>query len=112
MSDVLLKTAEELRSTIEAAQAAGVDLPWLGRFPNKGCNFASNLLLLKFADAGISPLRRMIGTVTDERGDDIANHVWVVADGHIVDITADVYGQPKVIVSETSAWHDLSLIHI
>lgn len=97
--------AQELRFTIERAQQAQASIPWLKRFPAKCCNFASNLLLLKLSAAGAGSLRRMIGTVCDERGDDLSTHVWVLAGELTVDITADHYGQPAVIVESGSDWH-------
>ena len=46
-----------------------------------------------------------MGTVRDEKGDDLASHVWVEAEGFIVDITADNFGQPAVIVEHDFDWH-------
>ncbi len=106
MSDLIRKTAEQLRAVLDRAQEAGADIPWIARFPKNCCNFASNLLLLELSDAGLDRLRRTIGTVTDEKGDDLANHVWVNAGDFTVDITADCYGQPKVIVEQQSDWHN------
>ena len=48
----------------------------------------------------------MLGTVLDDRGDDLATHVWVQADDLVVDIAADQFEQPKVIVEHLSSWHD------
>lgn len=105
MSLNISNTAKQLRNAIERAQSSQADIPWLPRFPVKCCNFTSNLLVIALADAGVSQLRRMIGTVTDQRGDDVASHVWVEADQHVVDITADGHGQAGVIVAESSEWH-------
>lgn len=105
MSRVISDTAHQLRTSIERAKAAKADIPWLERFPDRCCNFAANLLLLALSDAGISQVRRMMGTVVDDRGNDVASHVWVQADQLVVDITADGYGQETVIAEETSAWH-------
>jgi len=99
------ETAQNLRTIIESAKSGDADIPWLPRFPEKCCNFAANLLLLELSDAGVDGLRRMIGTVQDDRGDDLATHVWVQAGDVVVDITADQFGQPKVIVEERPAWH-------
>ncbi len=99
------ESAHHLRTVIENAKSGNADIPWLPRFPEKCCNFAANLLLLELSDAGIDGLRRMIGTVQDERGDDLATHVWVQSGDIVADITADQFGQPKVIVEAQSAWH-------
>jgi len=47
----------------------------------------------------------MLGTVRDDRGDDVATHVWVQADDFVVDIAADQFEQAKVIVEQFSEWH-------
>jgi len=106
MSTFISDTAHDLRATIERAQSGKADITWLPRFPEKCCNFAANLLLLELAQAGADRLRRMLGTVQDNRGDDLATHVWVQADDFVIDITADQFGQRKVIVEQQSSWHD------
>lgn len=106
MSEIIFTTAQQLRLAIDRAKAAGADIPWLTRFPENCCNFASNLLLLDLADAGVGRLRRVIATICDAMGNDVGSHVWVRAETDwIVDITADHYGQPNVIVDHTSDWH-------
>lgn len=106
MSAKIRATAENLRGAIRRAKEGNADIPWLKRFPKKCCNFAANLLLLDLSESGIAGLRRMMGTVQDERGDDLETHVWVQAGDIIVDITADEYGQPEVIVEQQSSWHE------
>ncbi len=98
-------TARILRATLDNARSGNTTIAWLPRFPQRCCNFAANLLLLELADAGFTRLRRMMGTVQDPRGDDLAAHVWVQAGDLTVDITADQYGQPDVIVEPNSNWH-------
>lgn len=105
MATLIRETAQNLRTTIERAKTGNADIPWLPRFPEKCCNFAANLLLLELAKAGGERLRRMIGTVCDDRGDDLATHVWVQAGDVVADITADQFEQPKVVVEHHSAWH-------
>lgn len=46
-----------------------------------------------------------MGTVLDDKGDDIANHVWVQTGNCVIDITADHYDQLPVIVTSQSDWH-------
>lgn len=105
MSILILETAQNLRATIERAKGGNAGISWLPRFPDNCCNFAANLLLLELSDAGSERLRRMIGTVHDDRGDDVATHVWVQAGDLVVDIAADQFEQPKVIVEHLSSWH-------
>ena len=105
MSDLITRVATRLRNTLEQAQAADVSIPWLSRFPKNCCNFTSNLLLLELAGGEISPLRRMMGTVCNEKGDELGNHVWVQADEYVVDIAGDDFGLPAVVVSSSSEWH-------
>ena len=106
MSDNIKQVAQNLRAAIERAKAADADIPWLKRFPKNCCNFACNLLLLDLSAAGIRPARRIMGTVCDEKGDELGSHVWVQAEHFIVDITADNFGQSPVIVDDTSKWHE------
>jgi len=106
MSTLILETAQNLRATIERAQSGNAGIRWLPRFPRNCCNFAANLLLLEFSESGGERFRRMLGTVLDDRGDDLATHVWVQADDLVVDIAADQFEQPKVIVEHLSSWHD------
>ena len=105
MTALICETAEKLRATIERAREAEVEIPWLKRFPKNCCNFTSNLLLMDLSDAGVSSLRRMMGGVPEEGGDDTIPHVWVQADGFVTDITADYHGQASVIVESDSEWH-------
>ncbi|MEP3479910.1 MAG: hypothetical protein ABJZ55_11730 [Fuerstiella sp.] len=105
MTALICETAEKLRATIERAREADVEIPWLKRFPKNCCNFTSNLLLMDLSDVGVSSLRRMMGGVPEEGGDDTVPHVWVQADGFVTDITADYHGQASVIVEGDSAWH-------
>lgn len=104
--DQIRETAQRLRTAIERAREAEAPIPWLGRFPVNCCNFAANLLLLDLSDAGVTGLRRMLGTVCDARGDDVASHVWVTTGDVVVDITADHFDQPAVIVERGSEWHE------
>lgn len=111
MSPLTYNTARDLRATIEKAKSGNASIAWLSRFPKNCCNFAANLLLIELADAKFKPLRRMIGTILDDRGDDVANHVWVQCGDVAIDITADQYGQPTVIAESQSGWH-LSLTDV
>ena len=106
MSIQILETARNLRATIERAKSGNASVKWLPRFPENCCNFAANLLLIELSEAGSERLRRMLGTVHDDRGDDLATHVWVQAGDLVVDIAADQFEQPKVIVEHRSSWHD------
>jgi len=105
MSDQITQIATNLRAALEQAQSAEVSIPWLSRFPQNCCNFTSNLLLLELAGNVAGPLRRLMGTVCDIKGDEIGNHVWVQADNHVIDIAGDEFGLPPVVVSDSSDWH-------
>jgi len=106
MSILILEIARNLRATIERAKSGNAGITWLPRFPENCCNFAANLVLLELSEAGGERLRRMLGTVVDDRGDDLATHVWVQAGDLVVDIAADQFEQPKVIVEHLSSWHN------
>lgn len=105
MSTPIFEIVTSLRATIERAKSGNAGIKWLQRFPANCCNFAANLVLIELSEAGGERLRRMLGTIRDDRGDDVATHVWVQADSLVVDIAADQYKQPKVIVEHQSVWH-------
>ncbi len=102
----ILSTAENLRATVERAQDGNADIAWLARFPRKCCNFTANILLLDLSELGVGRIRRMMGTVRDHIGNDLETHVWVQTGDFVADITADQFGQAKVIVEQQSSWHD------
>ena len=104
--ELIRQRAVAVRATLERARDAEADIQWISRFPEACCNFAANLLIIQLSAIGIRGLRRMIGAIRDDDGNDIASHVWVVVDGSIlVDITADSHGLDNVIVASQSGWH-------
>ena len=109
MIDLIRNIALSLRATVARARDAGADIPWVSRFPQDCCNFGSNLLLFELSGAGITRLRRVMGTVPDEGPDSDTRHVWVQADDYTVDICGDQYGQSAVIVEQRSDWHGAML---
>ncbi len=94
------------QAEMHEARVGKADIPWLARFPVKCCNFAANLLVLELSEIGVGRLRRMMGTVRDGKGNDLETHVWVQADDFVADITADQFGQARVVVEQQSRWHD------
>jgi hypothetical protein len=45
-----------------------------------------------------------VSYIPAERRDDTRSHAWINVDDVIVDITADQFGEPSVIVSRVSSW--------
>ena len=99
--EIVIEIAECLRLGIVLAQDNG-DHPesWVQRFPRNCCNNAANLLVVALRGVGAKKIFREIGTV--ENGD---RHVWVNVDGFRVDITADQFDGPTIVVAIDSEWH-------
>jgi hypothetical protein len=70
-------------------------------FPRGSCGPVSELLGRYLVDA----MHLDAGYVCAERPGD-GSHAWIEVDGIIIDITADQFGQPPVIVAVHSPWHD------
>ena len=92
---------EQIRSAFEDLRDSGEAEGSLRNFPNQCCNIACDVLGFFFYDWGADNVSQRCGRITTDQ-----NHCWLVVDGMIVDITADQFGQPKIIVSRESPWHD------
>ena len=101
---VLLPVARKMREILESYSASAVEVAFEA-FPIGACGATSELLaryLREFVQ--VDALYASGGLyASGEHGR--ASHAWVVADGWIVDITADQFGQPPVIVTQDEAWH-------
>lgn len=95
---LLLPAARMLRGILETYSVGAVDVAFEG-FPRGACGATSDILARYPREFARVDALYASGT----RG--LASHAWVVADGWIVDITADQFGRPPVIVTQDDAWH-------
>lgn len=105
--DHLRTLATAFRDAIEAARAQRLPgaLPY---FPEGACRMTSRLLAQHLA---CRPDPGAFGRVQFASGilpsvDTPARHHWLVVDGAVVDLTADAFGQDRVIVGARSAFHE------
>ncbi len=96
--ETLAAVATAAREAMEACGPESGD-PWLKSFPHNACGHTCHLLGRYFVEVlGVNA--RYVGAEQGER-----THAWLAVGDIIVDITADQFGQPPVIVSRESAWH-------
>ncbi len=104
--ETIERIAEALRSAMEVADFSKNCGSSLRNFPRECCNYASDLLLIFFAESRVDGFTSVLGSRPDTDKLD-AGHVWVQRGDLVVDITADQFpGQnlKPVIVGE-SEWH-------
>ena len=70
------------------------------RFPEQCCDFTTDICQLYFECFGLTDLWNVNAKVSS-----VQKHVWLEIGTVIVDITADQFQQPKVIVGTNSKWH-------
>jgi hypothetical protein len=69
-------------------------------FPKGACGCVSELLGRYLQEYfGVAPL------FVSAEVDNFATHAWLKINNTIIDITADQFGQPPIIVSNDPAWH-------
>lgn len=104
--DTLRQLAASFRSAIEQARAGNVPgaLPY---FPEGACRLTSRLFALhltrRLDGAMFGPARLVSGVLPgSELG---ARHYWLELDDAVVDLTADAFGEPAVVVGAPTAFH-------
>src|SRR5215467_5971474 len=96
----LRELASAFRSAIERTDRKELPITF-EHFPLGSCGDTTDLLAEFLKDCGCGAFRRVCGM----RGH---SHAWLVADGVIVDITADQFDDmsERVIVAARSQWHE------
>jgi hypothetical protein len=99
----LLEIALAARGALEryAPNAEGMDGILFGRFPHGTCGGTSELLGRYLIEAGYENVMYVCGNKHNE-----GSHAWVEVGEFILDITGDQFGQPAVVVTTASDWHD------
>lgn len=100
----LRELASDFRAAIEESKDVEPTLHRLAAFPKDCCDISSiflNAYLKANEVAGIEEVRG------EPAGPDAQQwaHTWLEANGIVIDITADQFGRPPVIVTRHSAWH-------
>lgn len=70
-------------------------------FPNGACGVTSELIARYFRE-----FHRLDALYVCGARDDGYTHAWVEIDDIIIDITADQFDEPAVIVTRSHIWHD------
>lgn len=101
--EALRSLAVQFRAAIERSIADNAT-PHVPYFPEGACRLVSHLLALHLTRRGYQRIRYRHAAFP---GHDVhIRHAWLVVDGATVDLTADPYGQPPVVVAAASAFHE------
>jgi hypothetical protein len=98
----LRSLATQFRAAIERSIAEKAT-PHLPYFPDGACRLVSHLLALHLSRRGYQGLRYRDAAFPGHEA--AIRHGWLVVDGATVDLTADPYGQPPVVVAAESVFH-------
>ena len=103
--DALRQLAVDFRHAIEAARAekAAGALPY---FPDGACRMTSRLFaqhLARHHHGGFRNARIVSGVLPGSES--AARHYWVELGDTLIDLTADPFGQPAVVVGSPTAFH-------
>lgn len=73
-------------------------------FPMECCHHACTLLTVFLCEQGFTDIQKRVGSRPDRPN---GEHLWLVVDGAVVDITAYQFDDAldKAIVTKDSAWH-------
>lgn len=96
----LATIAFAVREAIEAADRT--NWPAFDHFPRGTCGTVSEVLARLLRERFGLDARYVAG---DGHPDCDGSHAWVEVDGTVIDITADQFGLPPVIVTDDSPWH-------
>ena len=98
--------AADFRAAIERSRAEHAT-PALPHFPEGACRLVSRLFALHLIQRDSRPtegLRFFSGHVPGQ--EPYVRHTWLAVDDVIVDLTADPFGEPPVVVGAPTAFHD------
>jgi hypothetical protein len=100
----LRTSAANFRAAIEQTfvESATPRLPY---FPEGACKLVSRLLAIHLQKSGGEQTVRIVSGHFPGK-ESYARHSWLVVDGTVVDLTADPFGEPPVVVASSSAFHD------
>jgi hypothetical protein len=94
----LVDVAVAARQTLKQILPGAMDIGF-SNFPHGSCADTSELLARYMREALDIDALYVAG---EKQG---RSHAWVVANSFVVDITADQFGQPPIIVARYSTWH-------
>lgn len=99
--DAIRLRAAAFRRAIEST-SFGSETPQMQHFPTECCHHACKLLGLYLYECGMGVCQIYTG---DHPTCQSAQHHWLRKQDIDIDITADQFGQPAVIVDRASSWH-------
>lgn len=99
-TDALTRIARCARVTLERHARTGTDFTFQN-FPRGTCGPTSEILGRYLIGAGCP--QDQVRYVCGMKGG--KSHAWLQVNGVIVDITADQFGEPPVIIARNSPWH-------
>lgn len=111
--DTLRNLATGFRAGIEQARADGAAgaLPYV---PDGACRLTSRLFALhltrRAGGVGFVSARLVSGVLPQSNLG--ARHYWLELDDAVVDLTADAFGQPPVVVGATTSFHHSLMGHV
>jgi hypothetical protein len=97
--------ASDFRRAIERSRAERAS-PQLPYFPEGACRLVSRLFALHLARrsaASVGAVRFVSGHVPG--CEPYVRHTWLELDGAVVDLTADPFGEPAVVVGPPTRFH-------
>jgi hypothetical protein len=104
--EMLRRLAADFRDAIEAARADRVPgaLPY---FPEGACRMTSRLLarhLARRPDGAVFGRPQLVSGVLHD-SEPAARHYWLEVGGSVVDLTADAFGEGRVVVGSRTPFH-------
>jgi hypothetical protein len=102
--DGLKRSAADFRAAIERtfAESATPRLPY---FPEGACKLVSRLFAIHLRKSDSARAIQIISGHFPGK-ESYARHSWLIVDGAAVDLTADPFGEPPVVVASSSPFHD------
>ena len=78
---------------------------YIDNFPHGACGHVSELVGRYLSDQFSIEPEYVCGTLYDGEGNRLSSHAWLEWNGVTIDISADQFGWPPVIVSDCSTYH-------
>ena len=96
--------AANFRAAIERtfAESATPRLPY---FPEGACKLVSRLFAIHLRTNDSARVIQIVSGHFPGK-ESYTRHSWLVVDGAVVDLTADPFGEPPVVVASSSPFHD------
>lgn len=102
---LLLEHVTQFRAAFESVLKSN-EHPYFKNFPTATCGNTSYLLKEYLDRLGYPNVVVITGSVEElEELESYRSHAWIEVGGFLADITADQFGEPPVIVTQSSMFH-------